>query len=140
MSSEQVNQASIPEATVANSLIKDQPSVEARKAMNQDIEMDTASSELDSALPAPATSQEVSTSTYKVCTTLFAHCSCLNHRPLKWKSSGTYPEWNSFSSSPHQIQLTHLRETVDVMARRITSQEGYIKELEGTVRTGWSGR
>ena len=32
---------------------------------------------------------------------------------------------------PHEIQLTHLRETVDVMARRITSQEGYIKELEG---------
>ena len=32
---------------------------------------------------------------------------------------------------PHEIQLTHLRETVDVMARRITSQEGYIMELEG---------
>ena len=32
---------------------------------------------------------------------------------------------------PQKIQLTHLRETVDVMAQRITSQEGYIKELEG---------
>ena len=56
MSSEQVNQASVPEATVANSLIKDRPSVEAKKAINQDIEMNTASSELDSVLPAPATS------------------------------------------------------------------------------------
>ena len=71
MSSEQVNQASIPEATVANSLIKDQPSVEARKAINQDMEMDTASSGLDSALPAPATSQDASTSTYTVRTALF---------------------------------------------------------------------
>ena len=34
MSSEQVNQASVPEATVANSLIKDQPSVEGKRAID----------------------------------------------------------------------------------------------------------
>ena len=38
MSSEQVNQTIIPEATVANSLIKDQVTVEPTKAIKQDTE------------------------------------------------------------------------------------------------------
>ena len=71
MSSEQVNQTSVPEATVANSLIKDQATVEAKKAITQDTEMKMTSNELESVLPAPATSREVSTSTYNVRTALF---------------------------------------------------------------------
>ena len=39
---------------------------------------------------------------------------------------------------PHDIQLTHLMETVDVMARRIACQEGYIRELEN--QTGFQER
>ena len=71
MSSEQVNQTSIPEATVANSLIKDQVTVEATKAIGQDTEVQMTSNELASVLPVPATSREVSNGTYKVRTALF---------------------------------------------------------------------